>query len=64
MVIFWYYRYKCQTNGVSVTTSNGSTLPLVPEASTDPECGVGGYDPFQHRRVPHPTTYVRQLHKC
>lgn len=54
-------KYKCQTNGVSVTTSNGSTLPLVPEASTDPECGVGGYDPFQHRRVPHPTTNFETL---
>lgn len=47
------HRYKCQTNGVPVTTSNGSTLPLVPETAMDTE---SGYDPFQHRRVPHSTT--------
>lgn len=51
-------KYKCQAIGVPVTTSNGSTLPLVPEAVTDAECG---YDPFQHRRVPHSTTNFETL---
>ncbi|XP_065212285.1 proton-coupled amino acid transporter-like protein CG1139 isoform X1 [Planococcus citri] len=51
-------KYKCQAIGVPVTTSNGSTLPLVPEAVTDTE---SGYDPFQHRRVPHSTTNFETL---
>ncbi|XP_025422068.1 proton-coupled amino acid transporter-like protein pathetic isoform X2 [Sipha flava] len=47
-------KYKCSSNGVPVTQTNGSTLPLVPSTSKDAE--LGGYDPFDHRVVQHPTT--------
>jgi len=39
---------------VPVTQTNGSTLPLVSSASKDAE--LGGYNPFDHRVVQHPTT--------
>lgn len=47
-------KYKCQSNGVPITVTAGSTLPLVSETSKDAE--RGGYDPFEHRRVEHPTS--------
>lgn len=48
------FRYKCSSNGVPVTQTNGSTLPLVSSTSKDAE--LGGYNPFDHRNVQHPTT--------
>ncbi|XP_050443668.1 proton-coupled amino acid transporter-like protein CG1139 isoform X3 [Adelges cooleyi] len=47
-------KYKCSSNGVPVTQTNGSTLPLVSSNSKDAE--LGGYNPFDHRMVQHPTT--------
>ncbi|VVC24826.1 Hypothetical protein CINCED_3A015423 [Cinara cedri] len=47
-------KYKCSSNGVPVTQTNGSTLPLVSSTSKDAE--LGGYNPFDHRIVQHPTT--------
>lgn len=47
-------RYKCASNHVPVAMTNGSTLPLVDTTSKDAE--AGGYNPFEHRRLAHPTT--------
>nr|AUZ41739.1 glutamine transporter 1 [Diaphorina citri] len=52
-------KYKCQSNGVPITVTAGSTLPLVSGTSKDAE--RGGYDPFEHRRVPHPTSDTETL---
>lgn len=52
-------KYKCQTNGVPITVTSGSTLPLVAETTKDVE--NGGYNPFEHRRLTHPTTDVETL---
>lgn len=46
--------YKCEKNEVPVQSANGSTVPLVDTRKLDPE--VGEYDPFQHRKVDHPTS--------
>ncbi|KAJ8919850.1 hypothetical protein NQ315_006379 [Exocentrus adspersus] len=48
--------YKCEKNEVPTTQSaNGSTVPLVDYRKADPEAGED-YDPFQHRKLEHPTT--------
>ncbi|KAF6200576.1 hypothetical protein GE061_005019 [Apolygus lucorum] len=47
-------KYKCQSNGVPTSMTNGSTLPLV--SCTLKETEDGGYNPFEHRRLTHPTT--------
>ncbi|XP_054274645.1 proton-coupled amino acid transporter-like protein pathetic isoform X2 [Macrosteles quadrilineatus] len=52
-------KYKCASNHVPVTMTNGSTLPLVDTTSKDAE--AGGYNPFEHRRVTHPTTDTETL---
>uniref|UniRef100_A0A8D8V943 Proton-coupled amino acid transporter 4 n=3 Tax=Cacopsylla melanoneura TaxID=428564 RepID=A0A8D8V943_9HEMI len=52
-------KYKCQSNGVPITVTAGSTLPLVSGTSKDAE--LGGYDPFEHRRVSHPTSDMETL---
>ncbi|CAB0003520.1 unnamed protein product [Nesidiocoris tenuis] len=52
-------RYKCQSNGVPTSMTNGSTLPLV--SCTLKETEDGGYDPFEHRRLTHPTTDMETL---
>ncbi|KAL1117154.1 hypothetical protein AAG570_004481, partial [Ranatra chinensis] len=52
-------KYKCHTNGVPIAPTNGSTLPLVSGTAKDAE--TGGYDPFQHRRLQHPTTDMETL---
>ncbi|XP_076264051.1 proton-coupled amino acid transporter-like protein acs isoform X2 [Rhynchophorus ferrugineus] len=48
--------YKADKAGVPVQTAsaNGSTVPLFDNRKQDPE--VGDYDPFQHRKVAHPTS--------
>lgn len=48
------YSYKCDKNEVPTASANGSTVPLVDIRKLDPE--VGEYDPFQHRKVAHPTS--------
>ncbi|CAB0032727.1 unnamed protein product, partial [Trichogramma brassicae] len=45
--------YKCEKNEVPITLTNGSTLPLV-ERSNDEE--TESYNPFEHRKLTHPTT--------
>uniref|UniRef100_A0A1B6KPD0 Amino acid transporter transmembrane domain-containing protein n=1 Tax=Graphocephala atropunctata TaxID=36148 RepID=A0A1B6KPD0_9HEMI len=52
-------KYKCSSNHVPVTMTNGSTLPLMDAASKDTE--LGGYNPFEHRRLSHPTTDTETL---
>ncbi|XP_018898467.1 proton-coupled amino acid transporter-like protein pathetic isoform X2 [Bemisia tabaci] len=47
-------KYKCQSNGVPITMTTGSTLPLV--SSTNKDAESGGYNPFEHRKVAHPTS--------
>lgn len=55
--VFSCCRYKCASNGVPTTMTNGSTLPLVSSTGlADPE--AGGYNPFEHRRLEHPTSWV------
>ncbi|XP_023315117.1 proton-coupled amino acid transporter-like protein pathetic isoform X2 [Trichogramma pretiosum] len=46
-------KYKCEKNEVPITLTNGSTLPLV-ERSNDEE--TESYNPFEHRKLTHPTT--------
>ena len=43
-------------HNVSTTTVAGSTLPLV-QLNKDEE--AGSYNPFEHRKVAHPTTYAQ-----
>ncbi|XP_014243811.1 proton-coupled amino acid transporter-like protein pathetic isoform X2 [Cimex lectularius] len=55
-------KYKCHSNGVPTSMTNGSTLPLVSGTNLsgkDPE--TGGYNPFEHRRLQHPTTDAETL---
>ncbi|XP_014285817.1 proton-coupled amino acid transporter-like protein pathetic isoform X2 [Halyomorpha halys] len=53
-------KYKCHSNNVPTSMTNGSTLPLVSStALTDQE--AGGYNPFEHRRLEHPTTDAETL---
>lgn len=46
-------RYKSEMNDVNVQTVAGSTLPLV-QLPRDEESY--DYNPYEHRKVPHPTT--------
>ncbi|XP_018566944.1 proton-coupled amino acid transporter-like protein pathetic isoform X2 [Anoplophora glabripennis] len=53
--------YKCEKNEVPTTQSaNGSTVPLVDYKKADPEAGED-YDPFQHRKLDHPTSDLDTL---
>ena len=47
------YSYKSEMHNVSAHTVAGSTLPLV-QLNKDEE--AGNYNPFEHRKVSHPTT--------
>nr|CAD7592855.1 unnamed protein product [Timema genevievae] len=47
-------QYKCETNGVPVTALVGSTTPLVEKLA--PEDEEMGYNPFEHRKLSHPTS--------
>lgn len=47
------YSYKAEMHNVSAHTVAGSTLPLV-QLNKDEE--AGNYNPFEHRKVSHPTT--------
>lgn len=49
-----FFSYKSEKNEVPVVLANGSTVPLVEIPSKDPE--LGEYDPFQHRKLEHPTS--------
>nr|CAI5832887.1 unnamed protein product [Callosobruchus analis] len=51
--------YKCDKNEVPTQSANGSTVPLVDTRKLDPE--VGEYDPFQHRKLDHPTSDLDTL---
>ncbi|XP_030745992.1 proton-coupled amino acid transporter-like protein CG1139 isoform X1 [Sitophilus oryzae] len=48
--------YKADKVGepVQAASANGSTVPLFDNRKQDPE--AGDYDPFQHRKVDHPTS--------
>lgn len=48
-----FTNYKADMHNVSTHTVAGSTLPLV-QLNKDEE--AGNYNPFEHRKVPHPTT--------
>ncbi|XP_014211868.1 proton-coupled amino acid transporter-like protein pathetic isoform X2 [Copidosoma floridanum] len=50
--------YKCEKNNLPLTLLNGSTLPLV-ERQSDEECDL--YNPFENRRLTHPTSDVDTL---
>lgn len=45
--------YKSDKNEVPVTLANGSTVPLV-SPRVDEE--LGDYNPFEHRKLEHPTS--------
>ncbi|XP_015588479.1 proton-coupled amino acid transporter-like protein pathetic isoform X2 [Cephus cinctus] len=51
-------KYKCEKNDVPITVTNGSTLPLV-ERPDDEEAAL--YDPFEHRKLAHPTSDMDTL---
>ncbi|KAL2748851.1 proton-coupled amino acid transporter-like protein pathetic isoform X3 [Vespula maculifrons] len=51
-------KYKCEKNEVPITVTNGSTLPLV-ERPNDEEAAL--YDPFEHRKLAHPTSDLDTL---
>ncbi|XP_033230584.1 proton-coupled amino acid transporter-like protein pathetic isoform X2 [Belonocnema kinseyi] len=51
-------KYKCEKNEVPITLTNGSTLPLV-ERPNDEEAAL--YDPFEHRKLAHPTSDLDTL---
>ncbi|XP_073974036.1 proton-coupled amino acid transporter-like protein acs isoform X2 [Rhodnius prolixus] len=53
-------KYKCQSNGVPTSMTNGSTLPLVASGILK-DAESGGYNPFEHRRLQHPTTDMETL---
>nr|CAD7428805.1 unnamed protein product [Timema monikensis] len=52
-------KYKCETNGVPVTVLVGSTTPLVEKLA--PEDEEMGYNPFEHRKLSHPTSDMDTL---
>ncbi|XP_044576947.1 proton-coupled amino acid transporter-like protein pathetic isoform X1 [Cotesia glomerata] len=51
-------KYKCEKNDVPTMISNGSTLPLV-EKANDEEAAL--YNPFEHRKLSHPTSDLDTL---
>ncbi|XP_074028134.1 proton-coupled amino acid transporter-like protein acs isoform X2 [Leptinotarsa decemlineata] len=51
--------FKCDQNEVPTQSANGSTVPLVDTRKLDPE--IPGYDPFEHRKVDHPTSDMDTL---
>ncbi|XP_034935092.1 proton-coupled amino acid transporter-like protein pathetic isoform X2 [Chelonus insularis] len=51
-------KYKCEKNDVPIVISNGSTLPLV-EKPNDEEAAL--YNPFEHRKLVHPTSDLDTL---
>ncbi|KAG5897968.1 hypothetical protein JTB14_013542 [Gonioctena quinquepunctata] len=51
--------FKCEQNEVPTQSANGSTVPLVDTRKLDPE--VPEYDPFQHRKLDHPTSDIDTL---
>ncbi|XP_049784560.1 proton-coupled amino acid transporter-like protein pathetic [Schistocerca cancellata] len=51
-------KYKCDKNDVPITVAAGSTTPLVEKPANDEELG---YNPFEHRDHPHPTTDCETL---
>lgn len=51
--------YKCEKNEVPTQSANGSTVPLVDTRKLDPESGE--YDPFEHRKLDHPTSDLDTL---
>lgn len=51
-------KYKCEKNEVPITITNGSTLPLV-ERPNDEEAAL--YNPFEHRKLAHPTSDMDTL---
>ncbi|XP_008205769.1 proton-coupled amino acid transporter-like protein pathetic isoform X2 [Nasonia vitripennis] len=51
-------KYKCEKNEVPITLTNGSTLPLV-ERPNDEEAAL--YNPFEHRKLAHPTSDMDTL---
>ncbi|XP_055708651.1 proton-coupled amino acid transporter-like protein CG1139 isoform X1 [Phlebotomus papatasi] len=53
-----YTKSKADMNDVPVATAAGSTLPLV-QLPKDEEAGE--YNPFEHRKVTHPTTDTETL---
>ncbi|GLH07337.1 AGAP009898-PA [Gryllus bimaculatus] len=52
-------RYKCDKNEIPITVAAGSTTPLVDKPVNDEE--AGDYDPFEHRKLLHPTTDLDTL---
>ncbi|XP_075228556.1 proton-coupled amino acid transporter-like protein pathetic isoform X2 [Lycorma delicatula] len=55
-------KYKCESNGVPLKQTNGSTLPLVPAGTGSKDIEEGeGYNPFAHRNLQHPTTDLETL---
>ncbi|XP_067003584.2 proton-coupled amino acid transporter-like protein pathetic [Anabrus simplex] len=52
-------KYKCDKNEVPITQVAGSTTPLVDKPPIDDE--LGDYDPFEHRKLAHPTTDLDTL---
>ncbi|PSN47057.1 Proton-coupled amino acid transporter-like protein pathetic [Blattella germanica] len=52
-------KYKCEKNGVPITAVAGSTTPLVEKPPLDEE--AGGYNPFEHRKLSHPTSDMDTL---
>ncbi|XP_011502343.1 PREDICTED: proton-coupled amino acid transporter 4 isoform X2 [Ceratosolen solmsi marchali] len=51
-------KYKCEKNEVPIMLTNGSTLPLV-ERPNDEEADL--YNPFEHRKLAHPTSDIDTL---
>ncbi|XP_012281912.1 proton-coupled amino acid transporter-like protein pathetic isoform X2 [Orussus abietinus] len=52
-------KYKCEKNEVPITVTNGSTLPLVQRPVDDEEAAL--YNPFEHRKLGHPTSDLDTL---
>ncbi|XP_022900024.1 proton-coupled amino acid transporter-like protein pathetic [Onthophagus taurus] len=52
--------YKSEKNDVPVTLANGSTVPLV-EAPGKSDLELGEYNPFDHRKLEHPTSDLDTL---
>ncbi|KAJ8672357.1 hypothetical protein QAD02_003616 [Eretmocerus hayati] len=53
-----FYRYRCDKDEVPGIVSNGSTLPLVDGPGDD---DIIDYNPFEHRRLAHPTSDMDTL---